>query len=455
MSSALPLVSVDQGDLLAAVLTAGRRGGLDRVGCCDASPFDETRAVLEERAAAGLHGGMQFTYRNPARSTDPSRTLPGVRSLVVGALGYAAPRPEAPPGPHGRVARYATEAHYDRLRVGLDMMADVLRQAGHRAVVCADDNALVDRAAAVRAGLGWSGKSANVLLPGHGSWFVLGSVLTDAVLTDAVLRDAPASDAAVTSAAVWLGGGTVEVATHDEAAPVGCGSCTRCLDRCPTGAIVAPGVVDARRCLAWHVQQEGDLPHEFRVALGDRLYGCDECQEVCPPSRREETRQADRQAVRQAVRQADQPRDADLEEHDAVAEPGTAVDEPGDAVEPGAWIDLRWVLRADDSELLARLGRWYIPRRDPRYLRRNALVALANSVADAGTLDADGAEVEQLLGRYLDGADDLLVGHAAWAAWRTGRTDLLDPEARRSHPAVVSERARWPRPEARDEDGPR
>jgi epoxyqueuosine reductase len=378
--------------LEARAMSAGRRAGLDHVGVCAATPFDETRRVLEERKAQGLSGGMQFTYRNPARSTDPARTLPGATALVVGAVGYAGSPPAAPAGPHGRVARYAAEDHYTRLRDALGAVAEVLRADGHRAVVVADENSMVDRAAAVRAGLGWYGKSANVLLPGQGSWFVLGSVLTDAPL---VAFATPLED--------------------------GCGSCTRCLDGCPTGAIVAPGVVDARRCLAWHVQMEGELPHEFRVALGDRLYGCDECQEVCPPSRRHE------------------------------AGVGSVAEAGGD---PGSWVDLSWVLRAGDEELLERLGRWYVPRRDPRHLRRNALVALANSVAERSTLSPADPLVEELLAPYLDGEDDLLAGHAAWAALRVGRRDLLTG-VRADRPPIRAELDRWPGGAGHREDGAR
>jgi epoxyqueuosine reductase len=330
--------------------TAGLRAGLTRVGVASAEPFDDVRAVLEERKAAGLHGGMQFTYRNPARSTDPSRAMPGARSIVVGALAYPArlqPRPRTARRPVARVARYATDDHYARLRVGLGAIAARLRADGWQARVLADDNALVDRAVAHRAGLGWYGKSANVLLPGVGSLVVLGGVLTDAELPHPA---EPMAD--------------------------GCGSCRRCLDHCPTRAIVAPGVVDARRCLAWLVQAEGDIPEELRDALGDRIYGCDDCQEVCPPNRR------------------------------ALL---TGAGVPG-----GEAVDLLELLSLDDDELMRRHGRWYVPRRDPRYLRRNALVALGN------TGDPGEPAVVEAIARYAQGDDPMLRRHASWAARRLG-----------------------------------
>jgi epoxyqueuosine reductase len=325
----------------------GLDAGLVALGVTDVEPFDDARRAIEERKAAGLHAGMSFTFRNPARSTEPARLLRNARSLVVGALAYAGgPLADPDPGrPQGQVARYATDDHYAELRRALGEVAAVLRAAGHRAAVFADDNALVDRAAAVRAGLGWAGKSANVLVPGHGSWVVLGAVVTDAALTP----DAPIEE--------------------------GCGTCRRCLDGCPTGAIVAPGVVDARRCLAWMVQAEGSFPVEHRVALGGRIYGCDDCQEVCPPSRR-----------------------------------GPEGSE--EVASTGAWVDLLDLLEASDEELLARHGRWYVPRRDPRYLRRNALVALGN-VAEPG----DPAVLGRLTA-VAGGDDDLLAEHAAWALAR-------------------------------------
>ncbi|MBW3601878.1 MAG: DUF1730 domain-containing protein, partial [Actinobacteria bacterium] len=180
------------------------------MGITDARPFDRARRALEERKAAGLHGGMHFTYGNPRRATDPSATLPGARSLVVAARAYRRtaplPAPAAPAAPRGQVAQYSWRDHYAPLRDALGAVAAALHAAGWRARVLVDDNALVDREAAYRAGIGWFGKNANLLIPNAGSWFVLGSVVTDAPLP----TDADADAAA-------------------EPVADGCGSCTRCL----------------------------------------------------------------------------------------------------------------------------------------------------------------------------------------------------------------------------------
>jgi epoxyqueuosine reductase len=348
----------------------GRAAGLDAVEVATAEPFVDVRRDLEERKADGLHGGMAFTYRQPARSTDPSRSLPDAAALVVGARGYLTePHAQDAVGPDlaGRVARYAWEDHYAHLRAGLGAMAAVLQEHGWRARVLADDNAMVDRAAAHRAGIGWWGKNTNLLLPGAGSWYVLGGVVTDAPLRPS---STPVADQ--------------------------CGACHRCLDGCPTGAITAPGVVDARRCLSWLLQAEGTFPIEHRDALGDRIYGCDECQEVCPPNRR---------APRRPVSGDEQP-----------------------------WIELADLLDDDDEVVLARAGRWYIPRREVRYVRRNALVVLGN-VGEGGDPD-----VVALLVRYVDHPDPMLRGHAAWAARRLGREDLLPPLAHETDATVRAER---------------
>ena len=358
------------------VESLGRAHGLDAVGIAPASPLTRARQILDERKAAGLHGGMEFTYRNPARSTSPDRVVPDAAAIVVGARRYASHPPAPAHGiePAGRVARYAWTDHYAPLREALKAVALHLRAHGHRAVVVADDNAMVDREVAYRAGIGWFGKNANLLLPGAGSWFVLGAVVTDAPLP--------------------VAGGPV---------PDGCGTCRRCLDACPTGAIVAPGVVDARRCLAWLVQQPGTFPRQHRLALHDRIYGCDDCQEVCPPNLR----------------------------FDRTAPPTLKPAAPS----PGPWVPLLDLLAAGDDELLARYGRWYLAGRDPRWLRRNALIALGN-IGDRGD-----ERVVAALQRHLRHTDPMLRSHAAWAARRLGRHDLLDVLVGDDAPDVVDELA--------------
>ncbi len=342
----------------------GADAGLTAVGIADAAVFEDTRADIRSRRHDGLHAGMQFTYRNPERSTDPGRILEGACSLVVGAWGYRRADPPAstsPSVPEGSVARFARRDHYGSLRQALERVAERIRADGWRAMVVVDDNALVDRPAAQRAGLGWYGRNTMLLLPGHGSWFVLGSVVTDARL-EPTGPSGPSGPAE------------------------GCGTCRRCITACPTGALVEDGVLDARRCLAWLVQAPGTFPVEFRTALGDRLYGCDECQQVCPVNRR-----------------------GDRRHPPAVAEPGTV-----------AAVDLIELLESSDEDLLAAHGRWYIAERDPRWLRRNALVVLGN-VGDGG----DAATVAAVT-RWALGDDELLAEHARWAAVRLGRPDVVE-----------------------------
>ncbi len=382
----------DDGASLAEHLrTIGRNAGLSAVGITTADPFEETRHDLQDRKRRGLHAGMQFTYRNPDRSTDPRRILPGARSLVVGAWSYRQKDPASVADksddrldhqrgttrvrPTGEVARYARHDHYADLRVALAEIADHLTAQGWRATVVCDDNALVDRAAAHRAGLGWFGKNSLLLLPGQGSWFVLGSVVTDAPLDTY-----PSAD----------------VLAHGE----GCGSCSRCQTACPTGALDEPGVVDARRCLAWLVQAPGSFPVEFRQALGSRIYGCDACQQACPINRR--------------VERADRADRADSAERTASAPGGIGAPD-----RPQTGVDLLALLSATDDKLLAAHGRWYIPGRDPRYLRRNALVALGN------TAEADDPDVVDCLRHWIAAGDPLLAEHARWAATHLGRHDLV------------------------------
>lgn len=369
------MTPADPAALRREVEEALRGAGLAAVGVTDVAPFETSRRRLEARRARGQHGGMAFTFRDPVRATEPARLLRRARSIVVGALGYAEPVPPAPPGVQARVARYAWRDHYGRLHAALTAGADVLREAGHRATVVLDQNGLVDRAAAHRAGVGWWGRNANLLVPGAGSWFVLGSIVTDA--------DLP----------------TVTSPVED-----GCRTCTRCVTACPTDAIVDDGVVDARRCLAWLVQDTGVFPRAHRVALGDRLYGCDDCQDACPPGRRTLT--------------------------DAVP---VTIGPPAEA-----WVDVVALLGSSDAELLERHGRWYVPRRDARYLRRNALVVLGNSG------DPADPSVRAALDAVLAGTDDLLRAHAVWACARLGLDDRVAAASDDPSPVVRAEVALAP-----------
>ncbi|MEX0847613.1 MAG: tRNA epoxyqueuosine(34) reductase QueG [Ilumatobacteraceae bacterium] len=340
---------------VAELTTLAQAHGISHTGVAPASVMESARVEIHRRRDLGLHDGMQFTFKNPERSTDPSRAVRDARAVFVAARPYLVddePAQLDDAAVPARIARYAWTDHYAPLREGLWTVAHRLRADGWKAVAFADDNSMVDREIAHRAGLGWFGKNANLLVPGAGSWFVLGSVVTTAPLPVAT---EPVAD--------------------------GCGTCRRCLDGCPTGAIIEPGVVDAGRCLAWQLQKPGTFPVEFRAALGDRIYGCDDCQEACPPTVR-------------------------LGHHHTASVPADGRVE--------ATLDVLELLDATDEELLARWGRWYLADRDPRWHRRNALVVLGNTMPALGSPAHERARL--VLDRYLAHDDPMLREHAAWAA---------------------------------------
>lgn len=338
--------------------------GLDRVGVAEVEPFEDVRREMDRRLATGLTGRLRFTYKDTALATDVSRSFPWARRLVVGLRAYLPDAGTAiPQAGRARVARFAVDDAYVPLRAGLVAIAEALEQRGNRAEILIDDDRLVDRAAAVRAGVVWWGKSTMAITPGLGPWFLIGSVVTD---TD------------------------VEI---DEPMRRGCGTCDACLPACPTGALIEPGVLDASRCLAALAQSPGILPRRWRTAMGDRLYGCDECLTACPPG--------DRLSIR--------------------------------STRPRGSVDLRWVLAAGDDTLLDRFPHFYLPDRNPRFLRRNALVAVGND-GDQGFLDVVGA--------YAGHPDWLLRAHAVWALGRIGGTAarmVLEDRARRERTPEVRE----------------
>ena len=325
------------------LMDLGARAGLDGVGVCAAQPFSDTRLQIRSRKAQKMSGRLGFTFADPDRSTDIRRSFPWAERLVVGMAAYlpSAGDPGRPSPGQGRVARFAVQDFYRPLRAGLEAIASELELGGYRAEVLVDDSRLVDRAAAVRAGLGWWGKSTMVLAPGLGPWFLIGSVVTDALL--------------ITS----------------EPMERTCGTCEACLPACPTGALVAPGVLDARLCLAAIAQSPGVIPRDLRPLMADRIYGCDECLNACPPGGRLSNRTDSSRGV----------------------------------------VDLLLLLARPDRDLTEEFSHFYLPSRSPRILRRNALVALGNTGA---------GEHLGMVSGYLGHPDWLLRLHAVWAVHRLG-----------------------------------
>lgn len=255
----------EPGALEESVREEARALGFDLAGI--AAPEPSTHLPFyRDWLDAGRHGEMGYLARADAveRRADLRGTLPGVRSLVVVGMDYWSGWDPAEPDPSvGIVARYARGRDYHRvlkarlLRLADRIEARVGRPVGARAYV--DTGPILERDLARRAGLGWFGKSTMLVHPRRGSWFFLGVLLLD-----------------------------LELTPDDPFAPDHCGSCTRCLDACPTGALLgrdesgAP-VIDATRCISYlTIEQPGPIPRDLRAALGNRIYGCDICQEVCP-----------------------------------------------------------------------------------------------------------------------------------------------------------------------------
>jgi epoxyqueuosine reductase len=230
-----------------------RRQGFARVGIARAGEpprFDRFRDWI----AAGRHAGMAYLSRTAAVRGQPQLLLAGARSVVCLAWKHATAPPVAADG--SAVARYAIgpDYHGHLRRRALTLVREAERRIGPFAWrVCVDSTPLAERSFAAAAGLGWIGKNGCLIDPEHGSWLLLAEILTD--------LDLPA----------------------DEPIAEQCGSCARCLAACPTAAIVAPGVLDAARCISyWTIEHRGPIPDAVKPRLGPHVFGCDVCQEVCP-----------------------------------------------------------------------------------------------------------------------------------------------------------------------------
>ncbi len=299
----------------AELQTLARELGLDAIGAAPAEPYAETERHIRERRARGLFADMRFTMARPEESCHPETLLPGARTVVSAGLCYWLPEPERPAG-HGRLPRYTWFDAYAVLRDKLDELGRRIchREGGGSYRVLVDANQHVDREGAARSGVGFYGKNTLLITRRHGSWVVLGTLITDVVLEP----------------------------TPPFAAD--CGECRLCIDACPTGALDEPGVLDSTRCLSYWSQSERAIPEEYEARMGVQVYGCDICQDVCPWNRGVEKRRA--------------------------GEPL-----PPDATPHVSLVD--W-LRSDPDELRREFDRLYVPRNDGRFLQRNARIAAAN-----------------------------------------------------------------------------
>jgi len=326
--------------------------GFDLVGIARPQPMPEHEARLRTWLAQGMHGTMAYVARHADRAADPTRLLPAARSVIVVGLAYRWDAPE----PHddrlrGRVSSYAWGNDYHRVmeRKLRTLCEDLMRSGARLARFYVDTGPTLDRALAQRAGIGWFGKNTMVIArTRHGSYVFLGEVFTDLELEP----DPPAQGS--------------------------CGSCRICLDRCPTGAIVAPYVVDARRCISYlTIEHRGWIPRPLRPLIGTWVFGCDVCQDVCP--------------------------------HNVLIQKGLHAEfaPRRDAAYP----DLVELLEMDEESYRERFRTSAVKRAKRQGLRRNAAIALGNL--------RDPRAVPVLI-RALQDEDPIVRGHAAWALGRIG-----------------------------------
>lgn len=325
--------------------------GFQKLGIAD-TQLEEHEAHLNRWLAAGHHGEMEWMARHGTKRSRPAELIPGTLRVLTARMDYL---PEGhdnalallAEGDTGIVSRYALGRDYHKvLRKRLQSLADRIEEAvgpfGYRVFV--DSAPVLEKALAEKAGLGWIGKHSNLLDREVGSWFFLGEIYTNLPLP----IDQPQSD-------------------H-------CGDCTRCIDACPTGAIVAPYQVDARRCISYlTIELRTAIPESLRPLMGNRIYGCDDCQAVCPWNR--------------------------------FAQPTTEEDfAPRNGLEAP---QLRALFAWEETEFLERTAGSPIRRIGFECWLRNIAVALGNAPASRATFDA--------LSRRSEHPSALVREHVAWA----------------------------------------
>lgn len=338
----------------------GLESGFDLVRFTTAEAFARDEAMALKRIRDGhMDGYSWYTEERVRRANRPKELLEGAASVISLALSYNTGKPHPPdPQPRGKIARYAWgDDYHDVIKERLRKFAARLPHIAGRPVstrIFVDDGPMNDRAAAARAGIGWFGKNTNILTQSHGSWVFLAQVITDMPLEP----DAPLKKT--------------------------CGQCSLCIPACPTGAIVAPYVIDNKRCISYlTIELRGAIPRELRPLVGDWVFGCDICQDVCPVNRKAIG------SLEPAFRQR----------HDFAAP---------------ALIPL---LELDQAAFSKRFRRSPIKRTKRVGLQRNVCVALGN-IGDPAAIPT--------LAKTLNHDSSLVRRHAAWALGRIGGRQAAD-----------------------------
>lgn len=372
------------------IVERARSKGFDLCGIVEPDRFDEL-AHFDEWLARGFAGEMH--YLADTRRRDPRNAKPGVRSAIVCALNYNTPHPYSTKasaelssgeqsGPRGWISRYAWGGDYhETLWSKLNRLVDDLRTRfgpDFAAYACADTGPVHERVLARHAGLGWIGKNTLLLNQQLGSWFFLGVILTSLELVPSV--------AAGQSLPADL-----------------CGTCRKCIDACPTKALVAPYVMDARRCISYlTIELKGSIPEQFREGVGWQVFGCDVCQDVCPWNHKSPLPSA------------------------SPFQPRTVGDESGRSLFAP---ELEWLTGLSMEEFRTAFRGSPVKRTKWRGLVRNACIALGNA-----PIQTDSAQVKRvvaLLERLAKYEDDVIAESAQWALSRIqqSRTGAGSPAA--------------------------
>ena len=333
--------------------------GFDLVGITDSGPFEgDEKAAIKRINDGHMEGYPWYTKERVRKMNRPQLLLDNARSVISLATSYLTTKPDTGTFKNGRVARYAWGDDYHKvLKSKLKDFCVKLQEISGRDIntrVFVDDGPMNDRAAARRSGVGWFGKNTNILTPTHGSWVFLSQVITDLYLKP----DSPLKKT--------------------------CGNCVKCIDDCPTGAIVAPYVIDNEKCISYlTIELRGVIPRKLRTLMGDWIFGCDICQDVCPVNKK--ASQGNLDAFHQR--------------------PGFSTP------------DLVEILNMDQAEFSTKYKDSPIKRAKLVGLKRNACVALGNN-GDPNAITA--------LSTALKTTENVVRIHAAWALGMIGGKNSLE-----------------------------